>query len=416
VLQVPVGEGDLERVVRAHELLHARVSPHDVNPLAVYPDLDPRALECAEEFRVNYLLGRLAFKPEQLRDGSELVVGERLAAAGQWAEVVAFFVATIGTGAEKEFLRGVRRVTATWQKPLGVVRRQVLALVNTLRTSEIGSTQRSEQPNELPDGFRRITVPVARVIAIAGTSVVPLDATSLRQFRRALEPGGRRAPSGVFAPLVLSETLEVAGRVQHCSARRSSASATGTSMRYPSRLLTDPHRRAFGRPTRARGGIVIIDQSGSMDLDSDELDRLLLVTPAATVVGYSHRPGDRSGVANAWVVAANGRRASRVPSGNVGNGVDGPVLRWALERRHHSEVVVWVTDGQVTDSNDHPSAQLALDCARLVLRHRVCVVRALADASGPLRGRRDHLEPLATFGRLGRASVQLRSAGPPQPS
>jgi len=60
-------------------------------------------------------------------------------------------------------------------------------------------------------------------------------------------------------------------------------------MRYPSRLLTDPQQRAFSHTARRDGGVIVIDQSGSMDVTSQELERLLRSAPQALVVGYSHR-------------------------------------------------------------------------------------------------------------------------------
>ena len=146
----------------------------------------------------------------------------------------------------------------------------------------------------------------------------------------------------------------------------------------------------------------MVDQSGSMDLDPGALDHLLAATPGATVVGYSHRPGDMPGRANAWVIAREGRTARELPGGNVGNGVDGPVLRWAQRIRRAHERVIWVTDGQVTDSNDHPSEALSRECAHLVRTHRIVLVRSLEEATRVLRGRTHALEPVENFGRVGR--------------
>ena len=62
VLEVPLGDGArVDRVVRAHELMHARVSPHARPPRRALDEVSPRALECAEELRVNSLLARLDF-------------------------------------------------------------------------------------------------------------------------------------------------------------------------------------------------------------------------------------------------------------------------------------------------------------------------------------------------------------------
>ena len=149
----------------------------------------------------------------------------------------------------------------------------------------------------------------------------------------------------------------------------------------------------------------MIDQSGSMDVTVEELDGLLASAPEALIVGYSHRPGDTGGTPNVWVLAKAGLVASRARAGNVGNGVDGPVLRWVLRHARPSGAVIWVTDGQVTDSHDHPCHSLSLECARLVQRHQIRLVRGLSEVQATLRGRTSIGEG---FGRVGRELRMLR--------
>ena len=406
-LQVPLGTTNIDRLIRAHELVHLRVSPHDIHPLAVHPELSQRALECAEEYRVNLLLQRLDFDVSILSDGSELSAAQRLAANGAWEEVVFFFVATLGTGAEREFLKGLRRVAPQWVKALQIMRRRILSMYARWSALEIGATTR-EDDQHLPSGFELFCVPLARLMMSVAGSSVPNTPESLRQFRRSLEPGGRRAPSGRFAELVLDDSLDYVAVSRRANARRDRPDVTGTSLRYPSRLLSDPHQRAFARSRRSPGGVVIVDQSGSMDLSNEEIDALLAATPGAFVIGYSHRPGDQGSVANAWVIAHSGLRAKELPHGNVGNGVDGPVLRYALAQRHRGDHVIWVTDGQVTDSNDHPGPSLSRECAEIARRHRVILVRTVSEAVAVLRrGRTSALESPMSYGRVGAAWSQI---------
>jgi hypothetical protein len=181
-------------------------------------------------------------------------------------------------------------------------------------------------------------------------------------------------------------------------------------MRYPSRLLTDEKRRAFARRTTVHGGIVIIDQSGSMDIDDASLSALLRRAPDALVVGYSHRPGDNEFTPNVWILADRGSVATEIPSGNIGNGVDGAVLEWALRRRQNSEPIVWVTDGQVTDSHDHPDERLTTACAQMVLRHRIRLVKELGGAGRALSsGRSVSRVQLTQFGRIGRKLLEMKT-------
>jgi hypothetical protein len=178
-------------------------------------------------------------------------------------------------------------------------------------------------------------------------------------------------------------------------------------MRYPARLLTDQHRRAFSRRVSARDGVIVVDQSGSMDIDPELLHGLVRAAPRTLIIGYSHRPGDRGATPNCWVLCDRVRIATSYPCGNVGNGVDGPVLHWALGRRRPGETVVWVTDGQVTDSNDHPDERLAGMCAALVRSHRIRLARDLTEAAHLLRTNGQLPQSRWTeFGRLGRKLVE----------
>jgi hypothetical protein len=402
VLEVPLGADDTSRVVRAHELVHAAVSP--VRPVEV-PGASVRALECAEEFRVNHLLASAGFDVARLVDGSERPGGRRLAEAGEWAEAACFLLAVAGTGAEREFLAGVRAGRREWLGALRAIRRRVEEIAASWPGRLVVDTSLDESGH--PRGYLATTAELARLVSAAGAARPPEDPTSLRAFARSLRPGGRRPPSGRFAEAILGELELVAGPVRPLARHRRPASS-GPVLVRPGRLLTDPRRRAFTRPGRGGGGVVVVDCSGSMELRAEELGAVLAAAPGALVVAYSHRPGDLTGSPNLWVVADRGRRATTWPAGQVGNGVDGPALSFALGRRRAGEAVIWVTDGQVTDSNDHPDPALTDECARLVRRHGVRLVRRLAEVPAALGAGRPLVNGGAgAFGRVGRRLVEL---------
>ncbi len=407
ILEVPLGPDPAARVVRAHELVHSRVSPHASPWMGTLADVDPRALECAEELRVNTLVGRLGFDVTLLCDGTEKEGGRRLGESGAWDEVACFLLAVMGTGAERAFLTGVRRSRPEWMGALRALQRRVRSLVDHFATSTLSATRVGD--DGVPQGYAATTVVVARLVTGVLSARVPVGAAELRSFRHSLEAGGRRPPSGRFAALVFAPDSEVGPRSRARVLRRDRPSTSGTVLRYPDRLVTDPLARGFTSPTRYRGGIVVIDQSGSMDLDARVIERVVRHAPDALVVGYSHKPGDRGATPNVWLLVHHGRTAHEWPTGNVGNGVDGPVLRWALARRVGDEPVVWVTDGQVTDSNDHPDTALAQECADIVMRYRVRLTRDVADVAR-LLGSRAIRPPVEykNFGRVGRAIVQRR--------
>ncbi|HVA53229.1 MAG TPA: hypothetical protein VNF05_06920 [Acidimicrobiales bacterium] len=400
ILEVPLGPSAQARVVRAHELMHARVSPHVEQLMKALDEVSPRALECAEELRVNTLLARLHFDTSLLRDGTEKIGGRRVADAGEWAEAVCFLMAVVGTGAEREYLAGIRQGRPSWLPALRAIRKRALALVAQFDTPSLASTRLDDEGR--PIGYATSTLVIARLLTQTLEARVPTTPEELRTFRRSLEVGGRRPATGHFAELVFDASIERRASSPGASVRRTRATTTGTSLRYPGRLVTDDHRRAFAQRRRVHGGVVVIDQSGSMDLEPQALVDLVRRAPNALVLGYSHRPGDLGSTPNAWLLCDRGTVANTCPSGNVGNGVDGPALRWALGQRTANEPVVWVTDGQVTDSHDHPDVSLTLECANLVRRHRIRLVRDLVGASKALReGRPLTASRLEDFGRVG---------------
>ncbi len=387
--------------------MHARVSPHLREHYGALEDMSPRALECAEEFRINTLVARLGFDVALLRDGSEKIGGRRLGESGDWSEALCFMLAVLATGSEKEYLAGVRQAQPTWMAGMRAVRKRALGIVGPFTSAALGATRLND--DQLPSGYANVTVVLARLLSQSMVARPPVTPDELRAFRRSLEPGGRRPATGRFAELVFDTSLEMSSRTRSGGLRRARAATSGSTMRYPSRLLTDQYKRAFAQRTSVHGGIVLVDQSGSMDLDESALGALLQRAPDALVVGYSHRPGDGGATPNVWILADRGAVAKTCPSGNVGNGVDGAVLRWAIARRRVNEPIVWVTDGQVTDSHDHPDETLTIDCATLVVRHRIRLVREMDDAGRALSsGRTASATQWRDFGRIGRKLQQMK--------
>lgn len=406
ILEVPLGSDATSRVVRAHELMHARVSPHVIDHYGALDEMAPRALECAEELRINTLIARLDFDVSLLCDGSEKGGAQRIAEGGDWSEALCFLMAVLGTGGEKSFLAGIRQIEPSWMSGLRAVRKRARGLMDSLPSPSLGATLLNAE--QLPSGYANSTVVLARILTQSMAARPPRTPEELRSFRRSLEPGGRRPPTGRFAPLVFDETVAMSSRARGAGLRRPRANTSGLTMRYPSRLLTDERKRAFAGRSSFHGGVVIIDQSGSMDIDEASLSLLLRRAPDALVIGYSHRPGDNGLTPNVWILADRGSVATKVLSGNIGNGVDGAVLEWALRHRKSSEPIVWITDGQVTDSHDHPDERLTVQCAELVRRHRIRLVKELSGAGralsyGPTTGR----SQLSQFGRLGRKLLEM---------
>jgi hypothetical protein len=163
--------------------------------------------------------------------------------------------------------------------------------------------------------------------------------------------------------------------------RRTIACDSGREIRYLNRMVSDPDKRVFSRKTRALGGVVVIDASGSMHLSEDDLDRLLKASAGATVLMYS---GGYNNInkPNVWVIARKGRMVRNLPHVPGDNAVDGPALVYASSLRDRgSQPLIWVSDGFVTGVNTgHTNRNLLKDIENITRKHRVIRVDNVEDA------------------------------------
>jgi hypothetical protein len=177
----------------------------------------------------------------------------------------------------------------------------------------------------------------------------------------------------------------------------------GKSIRFISREDTDPEQRVFSRKTRSKGGVVIVDCSGSMSFGTEDLDRIMAATAGATVLCYSS--GQEPNGANIWLVAQNGRRTSRLPRFPGNNGVDGPALEYGLSLRKHNEPVVWISDTRVTGIGDSVSERLRDWCLAFCDRHNVYITPNSYEAATLLRriqtGKRPRLKAFSRDHEMG---------------
>ncbi|MGA0878226.1 MAG: hypothetical protein ACO3SP_03830 [Ilumatobacteraceae bacterium] len=382
-MQVPEGDDDVSRCIRAHELMHAKVSPASIWVPDDHGGLDNATVVAAEEFRVNMLVKSVGFAVDRhLADGSEKRTGERLAANADWNAVVLMLAAVVGTRSERPFLEGVRAGHADWVPAVREIQSLLRKLWRRATRNGVEDVASTRPWGDATIGWK-FTLEVAGVLqrSLIDTPGVP-SGDELRQRVR----GTHRS----FAPLVelpLPMTRRSTGGLGH----RSSHSATGRHLRHVERLLTDPDRRVFSGRRRALGGTVLIDQSGSMRLDDADLRRIMSAAPGCTVIGYSHRARMHH-TPNIWILAQRGHLADDIPAGNGGNGVDGPALRFAATRSRQGDPFIWVCDGFVTDDHDNFATDLADECARLVIEHRVHQVadvdEAIAALAQAARGRR----------------------------
>ena len=155
--------------------------------------------------------------------------------------------------------------------------------------------------------------------------------------------------------------------------------------------------KAFSLSRRVAGGTVLVDLSGSMDIESSQLVDLLAAAPGAVVAGYSsERKTLQSGVLG--ILAANGKSVNERPEQfGTGNVVDGPALDW-LGRQ--PEPRIWVCDGVVTGVDDNLSPYLTSEAYRKVSAYHVTRVNNIAEAKALLKTKQNGKPGLKTGLRL----------------
>ena len=404
-MRVPMYDTEHSRHIRAHEMTHAKVSPtaKQFEKWCARGYAKPATLVRCEELRVNVLCAHAGFEPQtHLSDGSEYLAGKRTAEVGDFLSCVLDAIAFRGSAGYANYLRGVGQHQPSWVNLLETISktgedyfRSILAgtyshprLHDThsrLHLSGFGYVENyakwvEEQVGALCDNPTGQPQPQptgkdgegkdGEGEDGEGESKSPTEQASERFGKDRWGRGNipKRGRATMWEELrVATPALE--RNVMGAIGRKRVASATGRNPRRMSRLLTDPERRIFDRTVKGAGGVVLIDTSGSMSLEHDEVMEMVLSAPSALVAQYS---GGRSNRPNLYVVANKGKCVNELPSPNGGNGMDAPALRWAIgKRQRNTSPVIWVTDGGVTGKGDSWQEDLVMECIALVKRHGI---------------------------------------------
>ena len=384
------------RYVARHELAHVKWSPEEMPEL----DFDARAYQAVEDARINMGLRRIGVPldlPEHDRryvatlveadlgrGDAGAVVLRAVAGLGSNAEAD---VARVARGSDPELARTVTRLTERVRQRLNAGRARSGAAVASPELAVRVARDLAKELEDLeiaPHGEpgRSIIGCVFGACAHGDPEDgIPTGLLPEGDFDDDFgdEPGGDGAP--LAGHLTISEPplgARAAGaRVR--GARTWKRAVEGCVLRYPHRALSDG--AVFRRAVRGRGGAVLVDTSGSMRFDREDLSRLVEATRGAGVVAIYGGDGDRGELR---VVARDGRRAadsSLAPPG-VGNVVDIPCLEWLGQQRGPRW---WISDGRVTSVGDRGSASLRRHAEELCRRHRIQRVRTVDEAEKRLR-------------------------------
>ena len=396
-ITVPAGDSPAEIAVRTHELLHARISPVSVPPqLLAQFGVTHSAVRLAEEVRVN-VLGSILHRRtngevsvREMRDGSEKGIADDAVEHGRWQAALSIFLNTYETCEFKTVKRRLRK-KEEWREPLAIVEkylnknlaeREIRNVIDsTLPTNYkwVDGRDGTQQSALLGHGFINVTLSLAQQVD-DWLLHPPAPRT------KGMTTAGRKSPISDgrgadweqlrFGMTSLTETTT------SFIGKRKRPAMMGKYPSRPDRLLTDPERRIFRETVRGEGGIVVFDCSGSMSVTHEDVRAVTKKFAGATVVAYTQR-GEHQ--ANAWILARNQRMVSEGEFSDIdlnhGNGVDGPILRWAIrQKKNPKDFIVWVSDGYVTGKGDYSAETLVAECAELSVKHKIIGVEDAREA------------------------------------
>jgi hypothetical protein len=424
-MKAPGDDTEMSRAIRAHEMMHAKVSPAEEFKAWIDRGIAPiDALKACEELRVNLLCQKAGFNmKEHLSDDGETADGERIAATNDWRGAVMMTIACAGTASSKKFLTGIRRHNRLWGKVLrDISKRAERQMEKYYREGDLSNTSIHRQIGIAPYGFFYTENLAEWIDRIASTAppepepepepAKPAKSEDAGEGDEGDEEGTTRAHTNVgpandgrvfekfeerlkgMTPDRMNgakpgwEELRVMRPPLSIHApgsigKKRIPADTGRHPRRLHRLLTDPKRRIFDRTIHGRGGVVVMDCSGSMSLSVEEIKEILTNAPGATILGYSDR-GDES--TNAWILAHKGKMVSEIPKMGSGNGVDHPAIEWGIKAKQRpTSPVIWISDGGVCGKNSGFSEVLAVQCVNTCLKNNVIVVEHVETAIEALR-------------------------------
>ena len=369
-LSVPLDDSPSSRFLRAHEQAHLKWTPgKNAEEVAEGNDLGWATVQSVEDNRMHALLATVGVDMTSggLQPAERKAFVESLVKTNNFRDAALCAVASYGTGDYADLaatfanspLKNALQIAAEVRWRLATGGSGINDFVNGMEVARwletvIGKdgTGRFTGRFGLPGGHLH---PLCRMYG--GPSVHTADCPALIDDED-LPPGMvSNMPVAGLVPWGTMSIDEPERSLPACPRKAGyRAEDTGSALRGPHRLLIDG--RVFVSKRRHKGGCLLVDYSGSMNLKETEVERILANAPATVIAVYSAERD--KGVLR--VLARDGRRVTgdlvKRPSGSC-NVIDGPALDWLARQ---DEPRFWLSDGLVTgvgDTSGHGNTQYA---------------------------------------------------------
>lgn len=387
-LSVPLDDDPSSRFLRAHEQAHLKWTPgKDPDHMAEREDLGWATVQAVEDNRMHALLATVGVDMTaggmKAPERAQLV--ESLVKSGNLRDTTLCAVASYGTGDYADLaaavaegpLRNAIQLAAEVRWRIATGGDGVTDFSNMLATcrwleSVIGRDPAGKYPGRIVAGPGAHLHPLLRMYG--GPTVETADCPTLIDPEDAAAGMGPNIPVPGMVPWGVMSIDEPDRPLPACPRKAGfRAEDTGSYLRGPHRLLSDG--RVFAIKRRHKGGSVLVDFSGSMNLKETELERVLANAPTTVIAVYS---ADRDkGVLR--VLARDGRRVTgdlvKRPAGSC-NVIDGPALDWLARQ---DEPRFWMSDGLVTGVGDVSGVGNTNYASRVTQEAKILRVRTAAE-------------------------------------
>lgn len=137
----------------------------------------------------------------------------------------------------------------------------------------------------------------------------------------------------------------------------------GYTLKYPQRIYTD--KLCFTVRKRVNKiGTILCDCSGSMDIDYEQLKRIVEKSNGATIAGY----GGRYKSGNLYILSRNGRLVKEIPSFGGSNVIDYWALLWLAKQK---KPMIFISDGLVTGIEDIKYPEVTTECFKIIQKNGI---------------------------------------------
>lgn len=381
-MRVPLDERDVSAWIRRHEMAHARWSPRDVP--SADKGLTPYIL-ALEDARVNRRLQRAGLDTNVHMTDDEILTRmagqpsptlQALLRASLHGTPNAITASTLLPADHEGAVQAALRIIEASDLHFSGVLEAARALRAALPPLPPGTNSSSSCCLGHIDDEKLRDFPEVDDVLIERLGMIDSYASSTLPNPFA-KPSYSGVQWGVMRIEVPAMPVRLGAAVGRAKWRPADA---GAHPRRMERWTSD--QAVFSSRGRRRGGTVLIDVSGSMQLSAEDIERCLLSAPAATIAMYSSEKGHaRGGVLT--VLAQRGRRVKTIQRHGGGNVVDGPALRWLGTQKSPR---LWVCDGNVTGVGDNTSLTLTREAAGICRTFGIRRV-GIETAAKLLRGR-----------------------------